>query len=112
MSHHSISQDAFAAQSFTMRQVAQACVLALLAGAGGAAMAQQAAPAPSLQEVTVSAEAAGPEQLPPAAPGGQVATGARLGVLGNVEVKDAHSTSPPSRPKASPTSRPRRSARC
>ena len=89
MSHHSISQDAFAAQSFTMRQVAQACVLALLAGAGGAAMAQQAAPAPSLQEVTVSAEAAGPEQLPPAAPGGQVATGARLGVLGNVEVKDA-----------------------
>ncbi|WP_369641128.1 TonB-dependent receptor [Acidovorax sp. A79] len=73
-----------------MRQVAQACAWTLLAGAG-AALAQQNAPAPSatlLREVTVNAAAETPDSLPAAAPGGQVARGTRLGVLGNVGVMD------------------------
>ncbi|BEP94680.1 TonB-dependent siderophore receptor [Acidovorax sp. A79] len=62
----------------------------MLAGAG-AALAQQNAPAPSatlLREVTVNAAAETPDSLPAAAPGGQVARGTRLGVLGNVGVMD------------------------
>lgn len=77
----------FQAQPFALRQIAQACAWTLLAGPG-AAMAQQATPVPSLKEVTVNAAPESAESLPAAAPGGQVATGARLGVLGNVGVMD------------------------
>lgn len=77
----------FQAQPFALRQIAQACAWTLLAGAG-AAMAQQATTAPSLKEVTVNAAPETPDSLPAAAPGGQVAKGARLGILGNVGVMD------------------------
>ena len=77
----------FTAQPFALRQIAQACAWTLLAGTG-AAMAQQTTTAPSLKEVTVNAAPETPDSLPAAAPGGQVAKGARLGVLGNVGVMD------------------------
>lgn len=66
--------------------------LSLLAGSAllaPLAHAQPAAePAAALPEVRVSAESVGPESLPPAYAGGQVAKGARLGLLGNVDVMD------------------------
>ncbi|MBB6557403.1 iron complex outermembrane receptor protein [Acidovorax soli] len=77
----------FTAQPFALRQIAQACAWTLLAGTG-AAMAQQASTAPSLKEVTVNAAPETPDSLPAVAPGGQVAKGARLGILGNVGVMD------------------------
>ena len=61
----------------------------MLAGIGtGAALAQGPTAPVALKEVTVSATAETPESLPAAAPGGQVARGTRLGVLGNVGVMD------------------------
>ena len=75
------------AHSFALRQIAQACAWTLLAGAG-AAWAQSPAAPVALKEVTVNAVAETPESLPAAAPGGQVARGTRLGVLGNVGVMD------------------------
>ncbi|MFT4173840.1 MAG: TonB-dependent siderophore receptor [Rhodocyclaceae bacterium] len=42
----------------------------------------------SLPAVTVTAKPTTPEDLPPPAPGGQVATGGRLGLMGNVDVMD------------------------
>ena len=55
-----------------------------------AALAQSSSPAAAtaLQEVTVKSAAETPDTLPAAAPGGKVARGARLGVLGNVGVMD------------------------
>lgn len=93
MQLHCPSRGAALALPFTLRQVAQACACTLLASAGGA-MAQAPSPgeppaAASLTEVTVKANAATAETLPAVAPGGQVAQGARLGVLGNVGVMDA-----------------------
>ncbi|MFT4173839.1 MAG: TonB-dependent siderophore receptor [Rhodocyclaceae bacterium] len=55
------------------------------------ASAQEAADGeamPSLPAVTVTATPITPEDLPPPAPGGQVATGGRLGLMGNVDVMD------------------------
>lgn len=75
------------AHPFALRQIAQACAWTLLAGAG-AALAQSPAAPVALKEVTVNAAAETPESLPAAAPGGQVARGTRLGVLGNVGVMD------------------------
>ena len=81
------SRSAAPAPSFALRQIAQACAWTLLAGAG-AAWAQSPAAPVALKEVTVNAVAETPESLPAAAPGGQVARGTRLGVLGNVGVMD------------------------
>lgn len=75
------------AHSFALRQIAQACAWTLLASAG-AALAQSPAAPVALKEVTVNAAAETPDSLPAAAPGGQVAQGTRLGVLGNVGVMD------------------------
>ena len=81
------SPGASPAHPFALRQIAQACAWTLLAGAG-AAMAQAPAVPVVLKEVTVNAAAETPESLPAAAPGGKVAKGARLGLLGNVGVMD------------------------
>lgn len=81
------SPGAFPAHPFALRQIAQACAWTLLAGAG-AAMAQAPAAPVALKEVTVNAAAETPESLPATAPGGKVAKGTRLGVLGNVGVMD------------------------
>ncbi|MES2609322.1 MAG: TonB-dependent siderophore receptor [Pseudomonadota bacterium] len=74
--------------TFALRQIAQACAWTLLAGTGAAMAQQNTAPTASLREVTVNAAPESPEKLPAAASGGQVAKGARLGVLGNVGVMD------------------------
>lgn len=71
------------ARSHRLRQVAQACALALVTTS---AAAQSAA---TLEEVRVKAAADTPEALPAVAPGGKTAKGARLGVLGNTSVMDA-----------------------
>lgn len=81
------SRGASPAHPFALRQIAQACAWTLLAGAG-AALAQSPAAPVALKEVTVNAAAEAPESLPAAAPGGKVARGTRLGVLGNVGVMD------------------------
>lgn len=72
---------------FALRRIVQACAWSLLAGAG-AAWAQGSAAPLALKEVTVKAVAETPDTLPATAPGGQVAKGTRLGVLGNVGVMD------------------------
>ena len=80
---------------FVKRQIALACTWTLLAGIGtGAALAQGPTAPVALKEVTVSATAETPESLPAAAPGGQVARGTRLGVLGTAPA--ATSSGPPS----------------
>lgn len=60
----------------------------LLTGSG-ASLAQTTAEPAALKTVTVRAKVETPDSLPAAAPGSRVATGARLGVLGNVGVMDA-----------------------
>lgn len=74
--------------TFAVSQVAQACAALLLASVGTAAWAQDGQPVASLREVTVKAAGAAPDALPGVAPGGQVAHGARLGVMGNVDAMD------------------------
>jgi len=79
-------------------RAAQLACAAFLAGglyAPAAVLAQSAItaesaapPAGALPAVTVTASPTGPEALPPVYAGGQVATGARLGLLGNVDVMD------------------------
>lgn len=56
---------------------------------GGTLVIEPAAGAHILSEVRVSATGISPSELPAAYAGGQVASGARLGVLGNVDVMDA-----------------------
>lgn len=68
---------------FTLRQVAQACACTLIATSAAAQSDT------TLTEVRVKAAADSPEALPPLAPGGRTAKGARLGVLGNTSVTDA-----------------------
>ena len=77
------------AHAFALHPVAWATLAALLA-VPQAALAQSSPPAAAtaLQEVTVKSAAETPDTLPAAAPGGKVARGARLGVLGNVGVMD------------------------
>ncbi len=70
-----------------------ACAWAFASLATPMALAQSTAPATSastqsLPEVTVSASDSSAESLPAPYAGGQVAKGARLGVLGNVDVMD------------------------
>ncbi|WP_017525585.1 TonB-dependent receptor [Pusillimonas noertemannii] len=60
-----------------------AIVLTMLGAFGGA----QAQSAQTLPSITVQGQ--GEDSLPPAAPGGQAATGARLGMLGNADILDA-----------------------
>jgi len=60
-----------------------AIVLAVLGALGGA----HAQSTQTLPSITVQGD--GEDFLPPAAPGGQAATGGRLGMLGNVDVLDA-----------------------
>ncbi|AEC22148.1 TonB-dependent siderophore receptor [Pusillimonas sp. T7-7] len=70
---------------FTRTQTTTACAFALAAlGALANANAQ------STQTLsTITVQGADDESLPPVAPGGQAATGARLGILGNVDILDA-----------------------
>lgn len=89
MHHHCSLWAAPSASLFTLRQIAQACMLTALAGVASTALAQGQAPAArALQEVTVKSAPETPDSLPPVAPGGKVARGARLGMLGNVGVMD------------------------
>lgn len=74
---------------FTVGQVARACLCVCLGAASAQATAQTAVPTQALQEVTVKAQTPSADALPEAAPGGHVARGSRLGVLGNVDVMDA-----------------------
>jgi iron complex outermembrane receptor protein len=60
--------------------------LTLIASLAVPAMAQ--APVETMKEITVKAAAETADSLPEVAPGGKVANGARLGVLGNVGVMD------------------------
>ena len=87
-----------AAVGAPLPRAAQLACAAFLAGglyAPAAVLAQSAItaesaapPAGALPAVTVTASPTGPEALPPVYAGGQVATGARLGLLGNVDVMD------------------------
>lgn len=62
----------------------------LLAANGARAQAQDAAaPVSTLQTITVRGKAERADDLPAAQPGGQTAKGARLGVLGNMDIMDA-----------------------
>ena len=75
-----------------MKPAAWAARLAV-GGAGllclaGAASAQSAAPAAQLPTVTVSQEREAMDAAPPAYAGGQVGSGARMGILGNAPVMD------------------------
>ncbi len=71
------------------RAIPMACVVMITSlSVSGAAHAQAAAPAETLKEITIKAAADTPDSLPAVAPGGKVAKGARLGVLGNVSVMD------------------------
>lgn len=74
---------------FPTHQVAQACAVLFMAGMGAGAWAQAEPAGQTLKPVTVRATAQTPDALPEAAPGGQVAKGSRLGVLGNVDVMDS-----------------------
>ncbi|MCD0504549.1 TonB-dependent receptor [Bordetella petrii] len=65
---------------------ARACLIATLA-LPTLAMAQAATGTTTLSPITVQGQIDA-EALPPAAPGGQVATGSRLGILGNKDVMD------------------------
>lgn len=69
--------------------VAKACAMACLAGMSGWALAQAPSAAPSLPTVTVKAQATGAETAPASVAGTPLASGARLGVLGNVDALDA-----------------------
>lgn len=75
--------------SFHLGQVTRACALLCLGAASAQAWAQAAPAEPTLNTVTVKARQQTPETLPEAAPGGKVARGSRLGVLGNVDAMDA-----------------------
>ncbi len=77
------------ASAVSLHPVSVACLMALVA-VPQAALAQSSSPAAAtaLQEVTVKSAAEAPDTLPATAPGGKVARGARLGVLGNVGVMD------------------------
>ena len=69
----------------TVHTASAGCAFVLTAlGSLGAAHAQSV---PTLSTITV--RGSDERSLPPAAPGGQAATGARLGMLGNVDVLDA-----------------------
>lgn len=73
---------------FARHALSAACVT-LLSSASLAALAQSATPpAQTLPEIAVKATRDA-RALPEAAPGGQAATGARLGILGNTDVLDA-----------------------
>ena len=80
--------------SFTLGTIAQACAMTGLLVGSSVALAQAAGagaetPATAvLGEVTVKSSAQTPDALPAVAPGGQVARGTRLGVLGNTDVMD------------------------
>jgi iron complex outermembrane receptor protein len=76
---------------FLRAPVARACALACLATLTTSAWAQTASAEAeaSLPTVVIKATAQTPETLPAAAPGGHIATGSRLGVLGNVDTMDA-----------------------
>eukprot|EP01034_Spumella_vulgaris_P034100 gene34100-42048_t len=77
------------AHAFPLHPVALASLIAVLAMPQAAlAQSSPSATAPVLQEVTVKSAPETPDALPAAAPGGKVARGARLGVLGNVGVMD------------------------
>ncbi|ATQ76481.1 TonB-dependent siderophore receptor [Massilia violaceinigra] len=67
------------------RAIPMAC-MTMIATVALPAMAQ--APVETMKEITVKAAAETADSLPAAAPGGKVAKGARLGVLGNVSVMD------------------------
>ncbi|WP_315529962.1 hypothetical protein [Delftia acidovorans] len=83
--------------------IARVCAMVAAAALPAGAWAADA----ELGEVTVRGTT-DPQTLPTVAPGGQVAKGAGLGVLGQRDVMDTRSTSPPTRPKALPTrTRPR-----
>lgn len=69
--------------------VVQACLCVCLGAAALPAAAQAGSGGQALQEVTVKARATDAQALPEAAPGGRIARGSRLGVLGNVDVMDA-----------------------
>ncbi|CAG9164461.1 TonB-dependent receptor [Cupriavidus pampae] len=85
----------FAHQSRPVTRLHLRCLVAALAAAGALptlAFAQEAAPpaqsaTTTLPAVTVRGEV-GPEQVPPPYAGGQVARGARIGVLGNQDFMD------------------------
>lgn len=91
MQTHRIFTVAAPTLPFTLRQVAQACASFFMVLSTGVAMAQDGKPVPvkQLKEVTIQATAIRPDSLPAVAPGGKVAKGARLGVLGNVGIMDA-----------------------
>jgi len=75
----------------TLRPIALACALALqaIAAAAQTAPATTVEAAGSLATVNVQSSAdASAEGLPPAFAGGQVATGGRIGILGNQDVMD------------------------
>lgn len=72
-----------------LRPIARACALLCLGSAALHASAQTAARPPTLGEVTVRETAQTPDRLPEAAPGGKVAKGSQLGILGNVDALDA-----------------------
>ncbi|MBH1979699.1 MAG: TonB-dependent siderophore receptor [Comamonadaceae bacterium] len=68
--------------------VAGGVLLPFAVHAQGTAATQHAQSDVSLPAVTVTADTAGPEELPGTFVGGQVAKGARLGALGNLDVMD------------------------
>ena len=75
------------------RHTTAACLSALaIMGAHASAVAQSQSStdtAVTLPEVQVTGTSEASNSLPPVAPGGKTATGARLGVLGNANVMDA-----------------------
>ncbi len=73
---------------FSRHALSAACATLLSSLSFAAAAQSSAAPAQTLPEIPVKA-ARDAQALPEAAPGGQAATGARLGILGNTEVLDA-----------------------
>lgn len=78
------------ARRATARAAGLLCVgLAVAAQAQAAEPAGSAAASASLPTVTVTAGPSAAEDLPQPYSGGQVATGARLGMLGNVDILDA-----------------------
>ncbi|MFV0679450.1 TonB-dependent receptor [Ottowia sp.] len=74
---------------FRLHSLALASTCMLMAISTSASGQTTDATSASLPEVTVKSQAESLSDLPPAVPGGKVATGARLGIMGNVDVMDA-----------------------